>query len=156
MSKTSRNHTLCQGILFVATPAVNNFERGKISSNCLTFHQGGTGLKHLWVPTIGSHKKTLMLRFLKALFWLLIQKIFYCIHSLGHTGKYRSALINWDKYAVVTYSVHIPLACLLPAVVLSFLEGSINHTHSVSLGSDTVPYSQNLFLDSYRTEQFWR
>ncbi|KAM7340613.1 hypothetical protein ACRRTK_001228 [Alexandromys fortis] len=36
------------------------------------------------------------------------------------------------------------------------LEGNINHTHSVSLGSDTVPYSQNLLLDSYGTEQFRR
>lgn len=44
------NHTLGQNLSFVATSAVNNFERAKISSDSLTSSHGGTG-SHLWVPT---------------------------------------------------------------------------------------------------------
>ena len=38
------SHTLGQDPLFAATPVVNNFESLKISSNSLTFSQGGTDL----------------------------------------------------------------------------------------------------------------
>ena len=44
------NHTLGQDLLFVATPVVNNFERARISSDSLTFSQGGTG-SPLWTLT---------------------------------------------------------------------------------------------------------
>lgn len=43
MPKTLINHTLGQNLSFVATPAVNSFERAQISSDSLSSRQGGRG-----------------------------------------------------------------------------------------------------------------